>query len=227
MSKNILKQEAIKLRKKGLSYREISQKVSVSKSTLSLWLRDVELGQNLVKELESKQKEGAKRGALARREGRIKESLIFEKEAKEKINSFSKRDLLIAGTALYWAEGTKEKEHRISQTVYFSNSDVRMIKFFVKWLEEVFNISRSELIYELYIHRNKGWEKSIGFWEKAIKAERKQIRVYFKKDNFNPKRKNIGESYHGLLKVRVGKSSRLTRKISFMINAMCDYCGIV
>ncbi|MBU1200344.1 hypothetical protein KJ953_02300 [Patescibacteria group bacterium] len=36
-----LKKEAIRLRKRGFSYSEIRKKVCVSKSTLSLWCRDV------------------------------------------------------------------------------------------------------------------------------------------------------------------------------------------
>ncbi len=227
MSKNILKQEAIKLRKKGLSYKEIYEKVRVSKSTLSLWLRDIQLEQKLIQELETKQKEGAQRGALARKEKRIKESLIIEKEAQEQIISFSKRDLLIAGTALYWAEGAKEKEHRVGQMVYLANSDSRMIVFFVRWLKEIFGVDENELIYELYIHKNKGWERSIGYWAEIVKINKDRLRVYFKKDNPQTKRKNVGENYHGLLRVKVKRSISLNRRISFMINTMCSYCGIV
>src|SRR3989338_516629 len=38
-----LKEKAIRLRKKGLSYKEILQKIPVCKSTISLWVRDVVL----------------------------------------------------------------------------------------------------------------------------------------------------------------------------------------
>jgi transposase-like protein len=37
------KNEAIRLRKLGQSYKEIKRKVDVSKATLSLWLRDIQL----------------------------------------------------------------------------------------------------------------------------------------------------------------------------------------
>lgn len=36
---------AISLRKEGVSYNEIRKKINVSKGTLSLWLRDIELTQ--------------------------------------------------------------------------------------------------------------------------------------------------------------------------------------
>ena len=42
-AKDDLREEAIALRRGGLSYREIRDQLPVSKSTLSLWLRDVPL----------------------------------------------------------------------------------------------------------------------------------------------------------------------------------------
>ena len=41
--KKTLKIEAIRLREQGLSYNEILQHVNVRKSTLSVWLRNIEL----------------------------------------------------------------------------------------------------------------------------------------------------------------------------------------
>jgi len=38
-----LKEEALILRKKGLSYSEIKKRILVSKSTLSSWLHDIKL----------------------------------------------------------------------------------------------------------------------------------------------------------------------------------------
>ena len=37
--------EAVRLRKEGQSYKTILKQVKVSKSTLSMWLRDIELTQ--------------------------------------------------------------------------------------------------------------------------------------------------------------------------------------
>ena len=48
------KAAAIRLRKKGLSYKEILEQVPVAKSTLSLWLRDIPLDQTQKDRLDEK-----------------------------------------------------------------------------------------------------------------------------------------------------------------------------
>ncbi len=49
------KQKAIELRKQGLSYSEIRKKVDVSKSTLSIWCRDINLSNEQVLLLSKKE----------------------------------------------------------------------------------------------------------------------------------------------------------------------------
>jgi hypothetical protein len=41
--KLLLKQQAVELRKQGLSYNQIQKLISVSKGSLSIWLRDIKL----------------------------------------------------------------------------------------------------------------------------------------------------------------------------------------
>ena len=52
--KTLLKERAIKLRREGLSYSEILQKIPVAKSTLSLWLRSIGLSKKQVQRLTEK-----------------------------------------------------------------------------------------------------------------------------------------------------------------------------
>jgi len=57
------KELAISLRQGGRSYSEILQKVSVAKSTLSLWLREVGLSKKQHQRLTQKRLKAAQRGA--------------------------------------------------------------------------------------------------------------------------------------------------------------------
>jgi len=54
-----LKEEAIKLRKKGFSYSEIKKEMDVSKSTLSLWCRDVAISEDQALRLYKRKLKGA------------------------------------------------------------------------------------------------------------------------------------------------------------------------
>jgi hypothetical protein len=51
MVKRILKEKAFELRKESISYSEIKTKLTFIKSTLSIWLRDLPLSSQRIKEL--------------------------------------------------------------------------------------------------------------------------------------------------------------------------------
>lgn len=62
MAKREEKRRAVELRRLGLSYREIRERVPVATSTLSLGLRSVELSQAQRQRLAAKKLAGARRG---------------------------------------------------------------------------------------------------------------------------------------------------------------------
>lgn len=51
MARRIDKNKAIKMRESGMSYSQIKAELGVSKSTLSLWLRDLPLSDERIREL--------------------------------------------------------------------------------------------------------------------------------------------------------------------------------
>lgn len=223
-----LKEKAIALRRQGLSYSEILKSIPVAKSTLSLWLRSVGLSKKQKQRLTEKKLLSAKRGAAKKREARIDIVKKIREEAKNEIKKLINKNFWLLGVVLYWAEGSKEKDHNISQPVCFNNSDPRMIKIFVKWLKEIIKISSNDIRFEIYIHGNGDVEKALNFWSKVVSCEKNQIKVYFKKHKIKKtNRRNIGENYYGLLRIKVKKSTNLNRKISAWIDEICNYWGVV
>lgn len=229
-SKNIQKEKAVSLRRQGLSYSEILKNVPVAKSTLSLWFKDVGLSNAQKQRLTKKRIKSALRGALARKKQRINLTDQIYSESEKEIGPISKRDLWLIGTALYWAEGSKEKEHKPGSGAKFSNSDPVMIKFFLLWLDRCCNISKKDMVFEIYIH--DGDKKRIGdvitYWSKQIGVSEGCFdRIYYKRDKINTKRKNIGALYFGVLRVNIRQSSTLVRKIKGWVNGINKNCGIV
>ncbi|MDP3962316.1 MAG: hypothetical protein Q8Q03_00395 [bacterium] len=217
INKYDLKEKAIKLRKEGLTYSEILKQIFVAKSTLSLWLRSVSLAFPQKQKFSEKKILAQKRGAEARRSQRIEKQRIIYNNAKIDVGNLSKRELWITGVALYWAEGSKEKEWRPGSSVEFTNSDSGMVKFFINWLEEFCNVKKEDLDFSLFIHKNsknalpvvKGhWSEVTGFPVGCFD------KVFFKMHNVKTKRKNTGDLYYGCLKVRVKASSILLRQIT-------------
>jgi len=221
ITKSSEKQKAVQLRKQGKSYSEIMEMVPIAKSTLSEWLRDVGLAKAQKQRLTEKKLASAKRGGLARKMQRVEGSNAIFSQARLDVGSLTKRDIFLIGVALYWAEGSKQKEHNVSNPLVFGNSDPNMIKFFLNWLAEL-GVPKSEFIYELYIHKTGNIGKSVEFWADVVNQPISVFdqRVYFKQGNPKTIRKNSGESYNGLLRVKVKKSTNLNRKVSGWIQGI-------
>jgi transcriptional regulator with XRE-family HTH domain len=120
---------------RGMSVREIAVAVGVSRSTASLWLRDIELTPHQRAALEARNPlyNGEARGAATnaararvRREG-------YQAERRRRIRAGD--PLYLAGCMLYWGEGEKGRG-----CVRFANSDPAMVAFFARFLRECFAV---------------------------------------------------------------------------------------
>lgn len=219
--------KAVELRKSGFSYSEILKRVSVSKSSLSLWLRSVGLSNRQKQRLTEKKIASMQRGWQKVKEQRLDKTRFIKEQARGEVKKITSGQLWAIGTALYWAEGAKEKAHNVSQRVLFNNSDPLMIKIFLKWLKESVNIKPEEIKCEIYIHENSKNQVAdvIKYWEQITGMAIQN--VYFKKNKMIKYRKNIGVDYYGLLRVCVKRSTDLNRKIAGWIEGICENCGVV
>lgn len=220
---------AINLRKDGFSYSEILEKIPVAKSTLSLWLRSVGLSKRQRQRLTEKKLASIKRGWEKWHQTRLNLVKKIKNNARNEIGIINKRNLWLIGIALYWAEGSKEKEASIGNGVIFANSDPQMISLFLKWLREIFGLSDEQLGFEIYIHENSknNLDDVLRYWSKIVSVGTEGFKVYFKKNKIKTNRRNVGENYFGLLRIRVKKSSHLIRRISGWVEGICNNCGVV
>ncbi len=164
MAKRKLKDKAIELRKNGLSYSQIRNKISVSKSSLSLWLRNHSLSQKHL--LYLKQKSGQQRVERHRITMLKKRSLRLNdvyKSVRKKVGHLSKREFFLAGLFLYWGEGSKRNMYELA----VSNTDPAMIRFFIKWFDDM-NISREKMRATLHVYKDMEAEKYIAIWSKEL-----------------------------------------------------------
>lgn len=226
------RENAIALRQKGFSYREILEKVPVAKSTLSLWLRNVGLSKKQEQRLTQKKIASMLRGAESRRKERIVRTEKIKSKARIEINRIpiSKQELWLMGIMLYWAEGSKEKTYGGGCRVDFSNSDPRMVSLFLKWLFEICKISKEDVRLVIYIHQNnkERIHDVIEYWAEHTKFSKEHFsHIQYKKHNPKTKRKNIGENYFGLLRITVSTSIDFNRKIAGWIEGVCQQCGVV
>lgn len=230
MRKFQLQQKAIHLRKQGKTYSEILKEIPVAKSTLSEWFRDVGLSVVQKQKITQKKKLAQLKGSQARHADRIKRQSDLMCKACEEVKHISKRELWLIGTALYWAEGSKEKEERPGSRASFSNSDPRMLALFLKWLTECVQVPVEDIGADLYIHEShrNNVEAIYEKWSTLLGVPRSFFKyTYFKKNKIQTKRKNTGVLYIGLLRVNIRASSDLNRKIAGWIKGITTHCGVV
>jgi transcriptional regulator with XRE-family HTH domain len=200
--KNVLRERAQELRKKGLSYKEIKEKISVSKSTLSLWLRDVPLAPEQKKRLYTKQIEILSRGPMSQRIRRTREIDAIIKKALHEIGLPLSRDTFkLFGTALYWAEGNKTRNFGIT------NSDPYLIMFMVQWLKEIFHVDPKTLRPHLNIYSQQDEITLKKFWSEITGIPL----VNFGKSFIKPANKGFKKNnlYYGTIKIYVPKGTDL------------------
>ena len=212
------KELAIAMRKKGKTYREILTAVSVAKSTLSLWLRGVGLSKRQKQAITEKKLASARRGGDAKKRARIERSRALFSSAKEDIGYISERELFLVGVVLYWAEGSKEKDYKPGLPLQFSNMDPRMIQVYLAWLFQVCKIEKNMIVCEVTLHETH--RHRLGRVERYWKRVTGLGSAHFKKTSFKKgdlsktKRKNTGENYFGIVRIRVLQSSSLVRRVA-------------
>ena len=209
-----LKDKAIALRKEGKTYREIQSVVPVAKSTLSLWLRSVGLARKQQQRISEKRLSAARRGAAARRSQRLREKEALRQSGTLEIGTLSERDLWLIGTALHWSEGSKQNNRSPSAGVAFGNMDLGMIRTYLAWLKQL-GVRDDDLVFELYIHAVRASEAKefTLWWAMELKISEATIRTYFKQGSHSTNRKNTGDLYRGLMRIKVRGSTSLNRKI--------------
>ncbi len=178
MSKIKEREKAIQLRKLGLSYSQIRERIPVSKSTLSLWLDTMPLSRDQIDKLSGKNPKRIERFKETMKKKRVaQENLVFEK-VKKQFGRLSKRERILAGLYLYWGEGTKSAPC----TVAVANTDPDVLKFFLRWLNE-FGVKNDQVSIVLHLYKDMDYDIERVFWSKYLKVPEKCFKKPYIKDS--------------------------------------------
>ena len=213
-AKDDLRARARELREQGLDYNKIAAELHVSKSSVSLWVRD------LPRPAYAAPKAARERHAAAmarywkvERERRESARAAVSTAAAGELSRLTDREILIAGAIAYWCEGAKNKPYRRTDRVDFINSGPKMIKFFLRFLDAA-GASRESLILRVCIHESADVHRAQEFWLEVTGCGEAQFRKpQLKRHNPRTVRKNTGEEYYGCLRIQVRRSITLYRKI--------------
>jgi len=213
-----VRNKAIQLRKRGYSVQEVSQKLGIAKSTSSLWLSGVKITNSGIKRLNKRIINSSKKGNLIKKIKWIRKEEENLKWAKELIKSgklLNKDQFRIYCSLLYWAEGAKNKGARIE----FTNSDPNMIKAFLYFLRNGFDIDETGLRINMHIHDYHDEIIQKEFWSKIAKIPTSQFYRTYKKPSTHT---NMRKNYPGCVRISY-KSSNVGRQIKAIYKAMSMY----
>jgi hypothetical protein len=179
-----------RLRKKGFSLNYIHRTTKISKSTISLWVKDIQLTSLQKKRLKFNQNK--KEIIEKRRHTRLsnesnRRGLIIEK-AKEDFQILTKQELKIIGSMLYWAEGGKTQR----SLVRFSNGDPLMIQMMMKFFRQICKVKEKKFRGYIHIHPHLDSQKAETYWSKISRIPLRQFYKTYNK--LNKSSKNIRDS---------------------------------
>ncbi|MBO3674930.1 hypothetical protein J5X86_07720 [Streptomyces sp. NEAU-YJ-81] len=211
-AKDDLRARAREMRLQGMTYDRIQLELGCSKSSISLWVRDLPKPDRPPRTREEASAI-AKRGWEATLRQREIERQRTKLAAAREVGELTNRELFLIGVGLYWSEGSKSKPHNPTERATFINSDPDMVQLYLAWLS-LLGVEPERLRYRVMIHESAQVADAERYWAEIIGVDVTILeRTTLKKHNPKTVRKNVGEGYRGCLVVRVLKSADLYRRI--------------
>lgn len=211
-----LKEQSRFLRKeKGLSYREISETLKISVTTIARWVGDIKLSSDqedalavrvpAFRNTRNAADFQSEKHRNIRKEFQEQGKLLAEKEYE---NHLSKRDLFLFGCALYWGEGSKSKN-----LISFTNSDANMLRVFKRFLVDCLGLPESKLRLLIQCYCDVfSLEETEKFWLKTLDLPKNCLyKTTIKKHGFRK-----GKSPHGTCRIMVCCTEELQKIYGFL-----------
>jgi len=199
--------KAKEFRKRGYSLKEISTRLGVSKSTVSTWMRDIEISEQGMKRIDRRKQIGRIKSSRTKRIKREKKVAQLRKEARAFLRDIpmGKKYLRLLCALLFCCEGTKDTRGGIA----FINSDPYLVKTFVALLRKCFDIDEKRFRVTLHLHEYHSVKKQILFWSEFTEIPPSQFIKPYQKPHTG---KRLRENYPGCASIRY-YDSKLAQKL--------------
>lgn len=143
---------------------DIARELGVSKSSVSLWVRDVEF-------TPVPGRTGARRrGPSARQRRKAAEIEEMNTLGIGRVAELSEREFLLSGVMLYAGEGSKT-----DGSVGLANSDAQIMRFFSVWLRRFFDVDETRLRVSVYLHQGLDLDAAEQHWSEVTGVPRCQF----------------------------------------------------
>lgn len=151
------------MRAAGMTLLDIASELGVSKSSVSVWVRDVEF-------TPSPRRKGPKRNTHPASQAKARAIAAADRLGVLRMGNLSDQAFLAAGAALYAGEGGKG-----DGSVVFANTSSEMVRFFCAWLRHFFDIDEARLRGRVYLHEGLDLDAAEEFWCRVTQIPRRQF----------------------------------------------------
>ena len=211
MNNNELKQQARDLRKQGYSFREISERFNIAKSTAGLWCRKETVTLEGLKRLKKLGDDGRLRSKETYRRNSLDLLSKIDKNCGVLVNkNYDLNDYKLFLALLYWGEGAKT-----GNRLMFINSDPEMIKIYLWLLRNSFILNEDKFRVIIHLHNYHNQEEMINYWSKVTGIPKNHFSIYNKPNTGINKK----PGYKGCLSIRYG-DSRIIKEVFIIIKRL-------
>ena len=186
------------LRRQGLSYGEIMDRIPVPKGTLAGWCKGIALAPEQARAIRERTGswKGVPRDTQRKRRAEIQR---IRTEAEQQIPLLVREPLWLAGTVMYWAEGGKTQK-----TLQMTNSDPRVLRLFIKWIA-TYLVGDPLFVLQLHLHEGNDDHKAKNHWRSELGLPRVSFYKTYIKPRGTGYRKN--HLHWGVCNVRLRRST--------------------
>ena len=156
------------MRAENMTLADIAATLGVSKSSVSVWVRDVPF-------TPSKRRYGPQRRPHPAHTAKLRQIEELNELGIQRIGTLGEEAFLAAGVALYAGEGAKG-----DGKVVFANTDPGMVSFFCAWLRHFFAIDESRLRVHVYLHEGLDLDAAERHWSELTGVPREQFRAPYR-----------------------------------------------
>ncbi len=172
------KEEALRLRRRGLSIRKIEHRLGIPRSTLSGWFKNIVLSKKQRNKLFREWKQAlikARKKAVLWHNGqkrqRVEEARRQAAYVLGNLNVDDRFQLELALAILYLGEGGK-----VAEDTSLGSSDPLILKFFITCLKKLYSFDIRKIRCFLHLRADQNQEKMKRYWSRELGVSRKNFK---------------------------------------------------